>query len=236
MSVSQAITSLAVLTLLTGALGSLLWAVHQGWSAMGCFARIQTYLLETKQIDTRQTGSNQSGSDSAPELDGEIELVDKKQVELVTNMTAHHHHPSEITVTQGAFGWSPSGPAIVHDINIALKSGLEQFTILVGPVGCGKSTLLKGLLGETAVTRGTVRVSAPEIAFCDQTPWIINGSVRANIVAESEPFDAAWYETVCRACALDIDLRQLPAGDATVVGSKGVKLSGGQKQRIVSYP
>jgi ABC-type multidrug transport system fused ATPase/permease subunit len=37
---------------------------------------------------------------------------------------------------------------------------------------------------------------------------------------------------VIHACALDEDLRQLSAGDATEVGESGIVISGGQKQRI----
>lgn len=139
---------------------------------------------------------------------------------------------NKIVVNEGSFGWSDSSSHIVREVNTAIRLGSE-LTIIVGPVGCGKSTLLKGLLGETPSIGGRVEVSSSEIAYCDQTPWITNGSVRDNITAKSE-FDAVWYTAVCQACGLDIDLRQLPDGDSTVVGSKGVKLSGGQKQRIVS--
>ena len=44
--------------------------------------------------------------------------------------------------------------------------------------------------------------------------------------------DAARYASVVAACALDDDLRQLPSGDATEIGEKGVTLSGGQKWRV----
>lgn len=95
--------------------------------------------------------------------------------------------------------------------------------------------MLKGLLGETPEIGGRIKISSSEISYCDQTPWIFNGSVRNNILAMSE-YDAAWYATVLQACSLEVDPRQMPDGDSTVVGSQGVKLSGGQKQRIVSTP
>lgn len=225
MSVSQAVTALAALSLLSPALGGLLTAILQGWPALGCFTRIQTYLLETSRTDPRHTGCSRSNNGTAASAQGEIGIE-------LDEVGKCYHGLNEMAITQGSFGWSESRPAVVQDVNIALQGGVH-YTILIGPVGCGKSTFLKGLLGETSNARGRVDVSSPEIAFCDQTAWIINGTIRANIIAESK-FDAAWYATVCRACALDFDLRQMPTGDLTVVGSKGVKLSGGQKQRIVS--
>ena len=61
----------------------------------------------------------------------------------------------------------------------------------------------------------------------------MNTTVRGNIVAGSEGFDEAWYDTVIEACDLSTDLARLPSGSSTVVGDGGLKLSGGQKERIV---
>ncbi len=110
----------------------------------------------------------------------------------------------------------------------------------VGPVGCGKSTFLKALIGETTFLDGELRVvGSPRVAYCDQTSWIINGTIRETSLPDhqvlfSDSDEDDWYATVVQACDLTADLQQLPSGDATVVGSKGLKLSGGQKQRIVS--
>jgi ATP-binding cassette subfamily C (CFTR/MRP) protein 1 len=40
-------------------------------------------------------------------------------------------------------------------------------------------------------------------------------------------FDEFWYNNVIRACALDVDIQQLPGGDDATIGSKDVSLSGG---------
>lgn len=220
LSVSQAITSLAALNLLAAPLGNLLYAIPQGWAALGCFGRIQGFLLEASRTEQRILPSTSTDTCSDSGEEGfELDSVRKLS-------------QNKIIVTGGSFGWSDSSSHLVSEVNTAIHPGSE-LTILVGPVGCGKSTLLKGLLGETSILGGQVEVSSSEIAYCDQTPWVTNGSVRDNITAKSE-FDAVWYATVCQACGLSVDLRQLPDGDSTVVGSKGVKLSGGQKQRIVS--
>ncbi|KAJ5117114.1 hypothetical protein N7526_011223 [Penicillium atrosanguineum] len=133
------------------------------------------------------------------------------------------------------FGWKPlsisEGNGVTFTLNDA-DSG--QLVILVGPVGCGKSTFLKGLAGDTPVLEGELFVKYPDLAFCEDTPWLSNSSIRSNIVGEysSSTFDPDWYRTVVSACALDFDLEKMPANDKTLVGSKGSKLSGGQRQRI----
>lgn len=41
-----------------------------------------------------------------------------------------------------------------------------------------------------------------------------------------------FYRSILYACALEQDLKLLPAGDRTEIGENGINLSGGQKQRI----
>ncbi|KAI0906085.1 P-loop containing nucleoside triphosphate hydrolase protein [Ustulina deusta] len=223
LSVSQAISSLALITLVSKPLADILVAIPQGWSALGCFQRIQTFLNDTSH--------------------GEQELV--SNMDSVTCLE-HHHHGSVgtelglirpqvqggiIILENASFGWSQSSQNLVSEATVRIDSSETGLTILTGPVGCGKSTFLKGILKETPYYKGHLDTLRSRVAFCDQTPWIISGSIRANITTESE-YDERWYQSVVNACALDIDLSRLPHGDLTVVGSKGVKLSGGQKQRI----
>ncbi|GAB1201893.1 hypothetical protein APSETT445_000488 [Aspergillus pseudonomiae] len=101
-----------------------------------------------------------------------------------------------------------------------------------GPMGCGKSMLLKTLLGEIEPVEGDIFISDPDIAYCDQSPWIFNSSIKENIIGESHFYDGEWYRSIINACCLDKDLRAFPAGHDTLIGSQGTRLSRGQMQRI----
>lgn len=77
---------------------------------------------------------------------------------------------------------------------------------------------------------GTAAVHG-RIAYAPQSAWILTDTVRNNILLGA-PFDAARYDAVVRACALDVDIANFPDGDATEIGERGVTLSGGQRARL----
>ena len=64
-----------------------------------------------------------------------------------------------------------------------------------------------------------------------QAAWIQTGTIRDNILFGSAMDERRFQETIER-CSLVKDLEQLPFGDLTEIGERGVNLSGGQKQRI----
>jgi ABC-type multidrug transport system ATPase subunit len=59
----------------------------------------------------------------------------------------------------------------------------------------------------------------------------LNATVRDNITFGNQ-WDPEFYVETVKACALVDDLAQLPNGDQTPVGDKGITLSGGQKARL----
>ncbi|KAF9354170.1 hypothetical protein BGX26_007997 [Mortierella sp. AD094] len=103
-------------------------------------------------------------------------------------------------------------------------------TLVVGRVGEGKSSLVGALLGEMHKYSGTVR-SYGSLAYVSQSAWILNDTVRNNILF-GRPYDKERYLNTIRACALVPDFKMLVNSDKTVIGEKGINLSGGQKQRI----
>lgn len=206
---------------------------------VGSFKRIQDFLAIEPRKDHRKFPSSRGSSvawlsdvDSESEKGSEISQKSHFSFEV---KDASSLGSQAVVIENGFFGWDkekePAGT--LHAINMIVPRG--KITMVVGPVGCGKSTLLKALLGELPVMGGTLQVSSLRIALCDQTAWHVNGTVQESIIGVSN-FDQRWYSSVVRSCALDEDLRQLPQGDQTEIGSKGIALSGGQSQRIVRPP
>lgn len=68
-------------------------------------------------------------------------------------------------------------------------------------------------------------------AYVAQQPWIMNATVKENIIFGYR-YDSNFYEKTVKACALVDDFNVLPDGDETVVGERGISLSGGQKARV----
>ncbi|TVY81873.1 ABC transporter FUM19 [Lachnellula suecica] len=135
----------------------------------------------------------------------------------------------DIKIIGGSFQWNENSKSVLRNMDVTFPQG--KLTMIIGPVGCGKSTLLKGLLGEVPITDGVTSVPSDGIAFCDQTPWLMNDTFKQNVIVHSDT-DDEFYNTVLEACNLHSDLSQFPEGDQANVGSKGITLSGGQKQRL----
>lgn len=137
----------------------------------------------------------------------------------------------EAIATVGACFSNPTTPNadLLTNVNIRVKRG--EFVVLHGKVGCGKSVLLSALLGFLPKQRGGVYLNGT-VAFCSQMPWIQSMSIRDNILF-GKAFDEVRYWSVLEACCLLEDLKNLPAGDRTVIGPHGlVSMSGGQQSRV----
>lgn len=238
---ARVFTSLSLFTLLSDPLQSLIMTLVTFMGSVGSFRRIQEFLSTEPRRDSRKGPPDMdllfhadggfikkkpSSSDGTgnTEVDKSLVVTPKEDYRPLSEFDA-------VIVTDGLFGWDKTKEPLLQNINVAIPR--QKLTMIVGPVGCGKSTLLKALLGEVPLLGGAVVVSSFDIAFCDQSPWHMNGTIQDSIIGV-EKMEEAWYSTVLRACALPEDLRQLSRGDQTTIGSKGISLSGGQSQRIVN--
>ncbi|KAK3682042.1 P-loop containing nucleoside triphosphate hydrolase protein [Podospora appendiculata] len=220
--VAQAFTSYSLINIIFGPIMNLTSAWTNVMSASACLDRMQAFLLKEKRQDYRTIASPVGKNPSATGEPAATSDNSSEKGEIAEEPC--------IKVREGSFAWKPDAPPIVKDVDINIMPG--ELTLIVGPVASGKSTLLKALLGEAYMLSGSVEITIPaEIAYCDQEAWLLNQTVKQNVLAFEE-YDKGFYDEVIRACQLNEDLGHLPKGDDTLIGSKGVSLSGGQKQRV----
>ncbi|KAJ5225506.1 hypothetical protein N7468_006731 [Penicillium chermesinum] len=134
----------------------------------------------------------------------------------------------------------------LSDLDVKFRQ--QSLNVIFGPSGSGKSSMLLALLGEMELIRGRVASSlqqelddptageshsmrATDTAYCPQEPWILNQTIRNNILF-GKPLDLGRYIMVQDAVCLAQDLAELDEGDLTLAGERGSRLSGGQKQRV----
>ncbi|XWS74705.1 hypothetical protein CRYUN_Cryun01aG0020700 [Craigia yunnanensis] len=146
-----------------------------------------------------------------------IEYVPKDQTEF------------EVEIDNGKFSWDPeSSNPTLHGVQLKVKRGMK--VAICGTVGSGKSSLLSCILGEIEKLSGTIKISGTK-AYVPQSPWILTGNIRENILF-GNPYDNNKYDRTVKACALTKDFELFSCGDLTEIGERGINMSGGQKQRI----
>ncbi|KAG5501174.1 hypothetical protein JIQ42_06172 [Leishmania sp. Namibia] len=129
-------------------------------------------------------------------------------------------------VTDGFFELEPK--VLLRGVSVSIPRG--KLTVVLGETGSGKSTLLQSLVSQFEISAGRVWAER-SIAYVPQQAWIMNATVRANILFFDEE-DAARLADAVRVSQLDADLALLGGGLETEIGEKGVNLSGGQKARV----
>ncbi|KAI5206442.1 putative ABC transporter [Aureobasidium subglaciale] len=219
LEISQAFTSMALLNLVTTPTAKLLTIMPLWAQALGCFERLQTYFeLPIHDPRSLSSASNSDIRDTGIEMTPLQPLGTQTNAIMCTGM--------DVTLSTG-------GPTILRDITFEAKPG--SLTVITGPTGSGKTTLLKTLLGETHLLKGQISISSRSLSYCSQIPWMTNTTIREFIAGPTfdvRPNIHSWYKLVVYACDLAKDIANMPDGDDTRLGSKGVSLSGGQRARL----
>ncbi len=146
-----------------------------------------------------------------------------------------------IEFKQVNFAYSNDRP-ILKDISFTAHSG--ETVALVGASGSGKSTTIKMLFRFYDPSSGVITIDDHNIAditqhslrtaigIVPQDTVLFNDTILENI-RYGRP--SATYEEIQQAIKmahLSDFIKQLPDGDQTMVGERGLKLSGGEKQRV----
>ncbi|KAL9583744.1 MAG: hypothetical protein Q9212_002531 [Teloschistes hypoglaucus] len=154
--------------------------------------------------------------------------AEELQPEAVINKDPAMYAGDEaVRIRDATFTWDKSRNCL-ENINFTARKG--ELSCVVGRVGAGKSSLLQAVLGDIWKVKGEIVVHG-RTAYVAQQSWVMNASVKENIVF-GHRWDPDFYERTVNACALADDFKTLPDGDRTEVGERGISLSGGQKARV----
>ncbi|KAK0643218.1 P-loop containing nucleoside triphosphate hydrolase protein [Cercophora newfieldiana] len=219
--VAQAFTSITIVALVAQPMNHLLATRTLLQGTLASFTRIQSYLLLPDKKEYREFVDIRFPEAATPDS------KHKEAIEL--NEIPADGEPT-VEIRNATFE-TTDGKVLLRDANLVVKDG--SCHMIAGLVGSGKSSVLKAIMGELKLTRGSVQVKESSVAYCAQSPWLRNVTIRENIVGGANlGFDADWFARVVQACALDQDFADIPDWDNSLVGSGGVILSGGQKQRV----
>ena len=139
------------------------------------------------------------------------------------------------------FGYEDTDKIIIHDFSAKAKPG--QKIAIVGPTGAGKTTLVNLLMRFHEIQSGDIKIDGistrdmkrEEVRsqFCMvlQDTWLFEGTVRENLVYNTENASEEKIEAACKAVGLDHFIRTLPHGYDTILNDQ-VSLSQGQKQQL----
>ena len=141
-----------------------------------------------------------------------------------------------------SFRYDPDGPLILDDVTIRAAPG--EFVAIAGESGAGKSTLFRLALGVDRPSAGAVYYDGRDLRHLNlkqvrRKIGAVPQSVRLhphdlwdNIVAHHEEATTEEVWQAARAAGIEREVKAMPMGMMTMVGSSGSVLSGGESQRV----
>lgn len=209
-------TSLALFNVLISPLNSFPWVINGVIEASVSLRRLSRFL-------------------SCPEINHECTAeVHSKDGSRSIQIPAEEENTDILSVVlqNASFSWAHglqgSPFPNLKSINLTIPQGIV--VLVLGEVGSGKSSLFQAILGEMKHIQGKLGWKG-RFGYVSQTPWILSGTVRENILFGKE-FQKDRYASVMSACALDLDVERMTGKDLCMVGEHGFNLSGGQRSRV----
>ena len=150
------------------------------------------------------------------------------------------HVNGQVTFRNVRFGYTPE-KTIIHNFSAEVKAG--QKVAIVGPTGAGKTTMVNLLMrfyeldGGEILLDGIPTSQVPrenvheQFGMVLQDTWLLEGTIRENIVYCKEGVTDAQVKDACKAVGLHHFIRALPQGYDTLMGDHAI-ISQGQKQLV----
>ena len=141
-----------------------------------------------------------------------------------------------------SFRYDPDGPLILDDVTIRASSG--EFVAIAGESGAGKSTLFRLALGIDRPTAGAVYYDGRELRHLNlkqlrrhigtvpQSVGLHPMDLWDNLAGHRDDLTSEEVWAAARTAEVEDEIRGMPMGLMTMVGTSGSVLSGGESQRI----
>ena len=148
----------------------------------------------------------------------------------------------EILFDRVSFRYDPDGPLILDDVTIRARPG--EFVAIAGESGAGKSTLFRLALGIDRPTAGAVYYDGRDLRHLNlkqvrRQIGAVPQSVRLhpldlwdNLVSHHDGVTNKDVWAAVRIADVEDQIKGMPMGLMTMVGTTGAVLSGGESQRV----
>ncbi len=152
----------------------------------------------------------------------------------------HNHIRGEVEFKDVCFGYDPQ-KLTIRNFSGKIKPGMK--VAIIGPTGAGKTTLVNLLMRFYEITSGDILVDGVSIKDMSrrelreifgmilQETWVINGTLRENIVYNLQNVDENRLQEILEETNLSHYVATLPQGLETEI-QKESALSAGQKQLV----
>ena len=141
-----------------------------------------------------------------------------------------------------SFRYDPDGPLILDDVTIRARRG--EFIAIAGESGAGKSTLFRLALGVDRPTAGAVYYDGRDLRHLNlkqvrrnigavpQSVGLHPLDLWDNLVSHHEGITSEEVWNAIRLAEVEEQIKAMPMGMLTMVGTSGAVLSGGESQRV----
>ena len=141
-----------------------------------------------------------------------------------------------------SFRYDPDGPLILDDVTLRARPG--EFIAIAGASGAGKSTLFRLALGIDRPTAGAVYYDGRDLRHLNlkqvrrkigavpQSVGLHPQDIWDNLVSHHDNVASDDVWTAVRIAEVEDEIKGMPMGMMTMVGTSGAVLSGGESQRV----
>ncbi len=152
------------------------------------------------------------------------------------------HLGGDILFDRISFRYDPDGPLILDDVTIRARPG--EFVAIAGQSGAGKSTLFRLALGIDWPTTGAVYYDGRDLRHLNlkqvrrkigavpQSVGLHPNDLWDNLVSHHDDVANADVWNAVRVAEVEHEIKDMPMGMMTMVGTSGAVLSGGESQRV----